>query len=176
MTARGEERTYRSSCKKCVRGEAKARLLEGLLEMKLGVRDIEEFIIRDRNTFKGGGVKNDFNSKIKKHEEERLIVENIMKRRLRENSKLCVLLRKERAMSENRLIAALGGKNRVFKGIVKDTKKNSEKLKTVLRMKNVRKTKWLREKYEVKIEGMEEMTEVESEKYGMVSCSTHNLN
>ena len=58
MTASREERTYRSSYKKCVRGETRTRLLEDLLKKKLGLREVEEFILRERKTFHKGGEDN----------------------------------------------------------------------------------------------------------------------
>ena len=77
MTASREERTYRSSYKKCIKGETRTRLLEDLTKKRLGLRDVEEFIIRERKTFHGGGEDN-FHSRIRKYEEERSLVVKIM--------------------------------------------------------------------------------------------------
>ena len=51
MVASREERIYRSSIKKCMRGEAKSRLLEDLMRKRLGLRSVEEFILKERKTF-----------------------------------------------------------------------------------------------------------------------------
>ena len=173
MAARREERMYRSSCKKCVRGEATTRLLEDLIRKRIGLKDIEEFIIRDRNSSRGGGEET-FSSKIRKYEEERVIVENLMRKKLRESSKNCILLRKQRQLAEKNLMEHLGGRNRIFRGIVKDVKKNGEKLKMVLMKKNVKKCKWLQDKYGMRYEGMEEISNEEYKKYGEAELFKYN--
>ena len=48
MTVSREERAYRTACKKCIKGESKTRLLEDLVRRRLGLREVEEFIKRDR--------------------------------------------------------------------------------------------------------------------------------
>ena len=52
MTARREERTYRNAIKKCIRGEATNRLLNDLIKKKIGLRSFEEFILKERKTFR----------------------------------------------------------------------------------------------------------------------------
>ena len=141
--------------------------------MKIGLKDIEEFIKRDRNSSKGGGEET-FRSKIKKYEEERVIVVNLMRKKLRESSKNCILLRKQRQSAEKTLIEHLGGRNRIFRGIVKDVKKNGEKLKMVLMKKNVKKCKWLQDKYGMRYEGMEEISNEEYKKYGEAELFKYN--
>ena len=54
MTASREDRTLRKSSKKCVKGESKTRLLEALVKKKTGLREVEEFVRRERKTFMGG--------------------------------------------------------------------------------------------------------------------------
>ena len=60
MTARREERTYRGSNKKCIKGEARSRLLEDLVRRRLGLCEVEKFILRERKTFYKGGEDNYF--------------------------------------------------------------------------------------------------------------------
>ena len=52
----------------------------------------------------GGGDNKIFSSQIRKYEEERKIVEKLMRIKLRDNSKHCILLRKERHRAERALI------------------------------------------------------------------------
>ena len=85
MTASREERTFRGYSKKCIRGEARQRLLENL-----GLREVEEFILRERKTDLRGEEKLSFNSKLRKYKDERFIVGNIMRKKLRENSNNCI--------------------------------------------------------------------------------------
>ena len=63
MTASREERAYRRSSKKCTRGEIRSRLLEDLIKKKIGLREVEEFVKKERKTFMGGGKEEKFNSR-----------------------------------------------------------------------------------------------------------------
>ena len=165
MAARREERAYRNSYKKCIRGEATNRLLEGLIRRKIGLRSVEEFILRERKTFKE--VKGEtFSSKTRKYEDERDLVVKIMRRKLRENIRLCIRLRRDKHSAEEELRRLLGGRTRNFKMVVRDTKKNGENFKKELREKNMRKEEWLVSKYGVKYIEYEELTEDEMRKYG----------
>ena len=72
MTASQEERAYRSSNKKCIKGEARYRLLEGLIRKKIGLQEVEEYVLKERKKFQGGGDRNEKNVKNEnKNEEER---------------------------------------------------------------------------------------------------------
>ena len=165
MAARREERTYRNSNKRCIRGEATSRLLEDLTKKRIGLRSVEEFIIRERLTFKE--VKGEkYNSRIKKYEEERSLVGKIMRRKLRENNKLCIKMRRERYLAEEDLRRLLGERSRSYKMILKDVKKNGEKLRKELKEKNERKSMWLMKKYGVKNIEYDELTDDEMRKYG----------
>ena len=53
MTASREERGYRKSAKRCTRGEARSRLIEDLIKKNIGLRDIEEFVKKERKTYLG---------------------------------------------------------------------------------------------------------------------------
>ena len=164
MTASREERTYRSSYKKCIKGETRTRLLEDLTKKRLGLRDVEEFIIRERKTFHGGGEDN-FQSRIRKYEEERSLVVKIMSWKMRENSKFCIRLRKNRLTAEKALKETLGRNSRVFKKVKEDTKRHGENLRGELKEKNDKKVKWLEEKYGMRMNLMDELTEEEKSRY-----------
>ena len=166
MTASREERAYRRSNKKCTRGEARSRLLEELIAKKTGLREVEEFVIKERKTFHEVGEEK-CGSKIQKYKEERQIVVQIMRRKLKGNNQHCIKLRRERCINDKELMRSLGGKTRVYKGIVKDTKKNCNTLREELERRNVKKIEWLVKKYEMKYEMSVDMTEDEREKYGM---------
>ena len=146
LTASREERTYRNSNKKCIKGEYRTRLLEDLLKRRLGLKEVEEFIIRDRKTFHGGGEDRNYFKNKKKYEEERILVENIMRRKLRESSKHCIGLRKDRHLAEDTLRGILGRNSRVFKKVKGDVKKNSENLRAEPRKKNENKVRFLDKK------------------------------
>ena len=166
MVASREERSYRSSNKKCVRGEARDRLLEELIRKKTGLKDVEELIIRERKKNQGEGGENTYNSKIRKYEEERKTVEFLMRKKLRENRRHCIRLRREKFVADRRLREHLGGKTRVYKQIVKDTRKNCEALREEIKNKNKNKIEWLEDKYGWKYDITDELTEHERDKYG----------
>ena len=86
--------------------------MEDLLKKRIGLREVEEYIIRDRRNNKGEEGKNStFNSKIRKFEEERRMVNQMMRKKLRENGKICTRLRKDRFVAEKVLLENLGGEN-----------------------------------------------------------------
>ena len=91
----------------------------------------------------------------------------IMRRKLKGNNQHCIKLRRERCINDKELMRSLGGKTRVYKGIVKGTKKNCNTLREELERRNVKKIEWLVKKYEMKYEMSVDMTEDECEKYGM---------
>ena len=79
--------------------------MEDLLKKRIGLREVEEYIIRDRRNNKGEEGKNStFNSKIRKFEEERRMVNQMMRKKLRENGKICTRLRKDRFVAEKVLL------------------------------------------------------------------------
>ena len=91
---------------------------------------------------------------------------NIMRRKLRGNIKSCINLRREKVVAEKMLIASLGGKTRVYKRIVKETRKHSEEMRKQLTQKNKKKVEWLVNKYGEKDEMIDELNEDERAIYG----------
>ena len=69
MTASQEERAYRSSNKKCIKGEARNILLEGLIRKKIGLQQVEEYVLKERKKFQGGGDRNEKKIKMKRRGE-----------------------------------------------------------------------------------------------------------
>ena len=159
MTASVEERAYRRSSKKCVKGESKTRLLETLIKKNTGLRSTEEFVKKELITNKGGNYKG--NTTLVDYKEGRKLVGNIMRRKLRGNIKNCIKLRKEKILAEEILKLKLGGKTREYKRIVMDTKKHNEEMKKQLVRKNEKKVEWLMKKYGMKYDICEEMNENE---------------
>ena len=140
--------------------------MEELIRKKTGLREVEEFVIKERKTFHNMGEEGN-NSRVQRYRDERRIVVQLMSRKLKGNNQLCTKLRKEKYIADKELVAALGGKTREYRGIVKDTRKNSDKLKEDLKKKNMKKVDWLVRKYEHKYDMSVDMTEDEYEKYGM---------
>ena len=100
---------------------------------------------------------------------------NIMRLKLRANSRQCVKLRKEKIIKNKLLIDSLGGQTRQYWKIVKEVKKNGEDLRKKLSEKNQKKVNWLTEKYELKYEIVDELTKDEQEKYGMVEIFNNKV-
>ena len=145
------------------------------MRKKTGLRDVEEFVIRDRKINQGGGGEENQKFKISRLNEERNLVVNIMRKTLRDNSKLCIKLRKTKVMAEKRLVQMLGGKTRKYWRIENKTKKYCEDLKERLKTKNKKIVEWLQKKYVVRQDEMyEEMTNEEREKFGMAKLFEEN--
>ena len=87
MAASREERGYRKSMKRCTKGEARTRLFEELIKKKIGLREVEEFVINERKTSKGELNKR---RKVSNFMEERGIVVSIMRKKLRGNNADCI--------------------------------------------------------------------------------------
>ena len=100
---------------------------------------------------------------------------NIMRMKLKANSRQCVKLRKEKIIKNKLLIDSLGGKTRQDWKIVKEVKKNGEDLRKKLSEKNQKKVNRLTEKYELKYEIVDELTKDEQEKYGMVEIFNNKV-
>ena len=83
MTASMEERAYRRSSKKCIKGESKTRLLETLIKKNIGLRSTEEFVKTELATIKGGNTKGNTTRKMVDYQEGRKLVGNITRRKLK---------------------------------------------------------------------------------------------
>ena len=163
MTASVEERAYRRSSKKCIKGESKTRLLETLIKKNTGLSSTEEFVKKELLRAKGGNTKG---NTMADYQESRKLVGNITRSKLRGNIKNCIVLRREKIAAEENLILKLGGKTRTYKRIVKETRKHNEEVKKKLSLKNEKKVQWLTKKYGMKYDITEDMDEHEREYYG----------
>ena len=146
------------------------------MKRKIGLREVEEFVLRERKTFQGGGGIKTFHSKILRNEEERKLVDTIMRRKLRENGKHTIKLRREKVLADKSLREALGGRTREYKKIIEDTKKNCEKFTEELKGKNRKKCDWLEDKYKMKYEVLDDLDEAECMKYGGAEILNKNCN
>ena len=126
----------------------KTRLLGELVKKKIGLRDTEELVKKESETIRGNnGKNNQKNSRICSYKEERKLVENLMRRKIRGNTRICIDLRKEKIITEKALMAEMGGRTRAFKRIVRETKQHNEELRKQLDQKNKKKGDWLVKKY-----------------------------
>ena len=167
MTTSVEERAYRRSSKKRIKGESKTRLLETLIKKNTGLSSTEEFVKKELLQDKGGNTKgNTTKGNIVDYQESRKLVGNITRSKLRGNIKNCIVLRREKIAAEENLILKLGGKTRTYKRIVKETRKHNEEVKKKLSLKNEKKVQWLTKKYGMKYDITEDMDEHEREYYG----------
>ena len=139
MTASKEERDYRRASKKCMRGEMKQRLINTLVRRNTGLQAVEEFIRKERKIL-GGGNKT-LTSKISNYKEERKIVRDIMRRKLREITKTCINLRRRKVIARESLSKTLGEKSGEYRRIVMETRKNNDEHREILAKKNEKKVK-----------------------------------
>ena len=171
MTVR-EVRTLRSLNKKCVAAEARSRLLEKLLSKGVGLKEMEEFILREErkkmgNRDKEGKGKGNNESNKKGFQWSREIVKKILKDKLKDNNLKCIQLRRDRRKSMGTVQGLLGKASETWSKLMTSIRRNGEKQKQKLTMKNDEKIERLVKKYKkVNNQGGNILTEEEEEKYG----------
>ena len=95
------------------------------------------------------------------------MVQRIMKNKMKDNSNFALKSRKKRDKRRLCLESMLWKNSKEYREIVKNVKKNGDKLRRNLRKKYIKKTKFLTEKYGMrKLTGMDGMTDEEKLKYG----------
>ena len=142
-----EDRELRNAAQKCIEGEMRVMLLEGLLKKGLGLKEIEDFVSRERGKLRrGGGMKN---VTYRKHRE---IVKKLMGEKLRDSKGECTRLRREKTACLKRLEGSLKGNKREVERIKKDVKNHVQKVKNKLKTKYEKKIKNLEDKYGLKNE------------------------
>ena len=161
-----EERMFRNSSKKCLRGETQFQLLKELSEMKIGLREVEEYIAAEGLRSRRGLREMNFTSKVKNYKKEREIVGMIMRKKMRDCGKKCIELRKLKTQARNEMENSLGGKTRRYWRVLRETRKYSDTLREEIRRKNMRKIKFLSEKYGMRTGILDGMTEDEVEEFG----------
>ena len=50
-----EDRDLRNAAQKCIQGEMRVKLLEGLLRRNLGLKEVEDFVSKERGKLRMGG-------------------------------------------------------------------------------------------------------------------------
>ena len=88
-----EERSYRTLSRKTVEAEERSSLLKNLVKMKVGFREVEEFINNEENKLRE-------NSKFKQGRE---FIENVMRSKLRDNNQSLKKLRTRKGKARTRL-------------------------------------------------------------------------
>ena len=169
-----EERMFRNTSKKCLKGETQFQLLKELAEMKIGLREVEEYIAAEGLKSRRGLRELNFTSKVRNFKKEREIVGMIMRKKMRDCGKRCIELRRLKTQARKDLENSLGGKTRKYWSIVRETRKYSDNLREELKKKNMRKIKFLSEKYGMKTGIMDGMTEDEVKEFGQAEIFEEN--
>ena len=109
-----EERMFRNTSKKCLKGETQFQLLKELAEMKIGLREVEEYIAAEGLKSRRGLRELNFTSKVRNFKKEREIVGMIMRKKMRDCGKRCIELRRLKTQARKDLENSLGGKTRKY--------------------------------------------------------------
>ena len=161
-----DEREYRTCCKKTATAEARNELLGDLIKKDVGLKELEEFVEKERGKLKG---------KAKGISVAREMVRKLMKEKLRDNIKLVSKLRKRRDRLRAKLELTWGKNSKKLRNLVKDVKSSTGPLRQGLRKKNIKKVRYLvckygnADKYEVRAS----MTKDEIKEYGMAKVFTN---
>ena len=109
-----EDRELRDAASKCAEGEMRVKLLKELLKRGIGLKEVEDFVRRERNKFRGGGIRKKLS--IKKHRE---IVKKFMSEKLRDAKGEGIKLRKNKKICLESLEKRLEFDKREFEKVIK---------------------------------------------------------
>ena len=98
-----EDRELRNTAKKCTEREMRVKLIEELVKKKLGFKEVEDFVLKERGKLRTGeGI-----SKVN-HRKHREIVKKLMEEKLRDSKRESIRLRKEKSAWLGKLKTKLG--------------------------------------------------------------------
>ena len=152
-----EERAYRNWATKCTEAEERNIMLASLVKNGVGLAEVENFARCEERKLRGGGKKDKL----------RRMVTNLMKEKLKDNLVFAQKARKKRDKRRQCLEGMLGKNSKQYREIVKDVRKNGDRLRRKTRKRYKKKASFLIKKYGEKY-GMRDlgMTNDEYVKYG----------
>ena len=136
MTAK-EERSFLKLTIQLVQVEERRHLIENLRQHKLGLREEEEFVRHEIEKMRGGG-------RFGKKDE---VIRLLMEEKLRDNNRADCKLRRQRNKVRKKLAEMYGEKSHRFKSIMSNIKVKKDRLREKIKQKNIKKVKFLRNKY-----------------------------
>ena len=146
MTAE-DVRAFRNLSKKLTECEERTRMLENLMKCKVGLREVEEYVNKEREKLRNG----------EKFSPKSEIVNGVMKAKFRDNISFGIRLRKRKNIFKVKLEKTLGQQSCKYRKIVRECKEERERLRKTLRKKYTKKCQFLVRKYGNR----------DDEKYGM---------
>ena len=162
-----EDRELRDVARMCIEEEMRVKLLSELVRRDVGLKEVEEFVKKERGKLRVGGK---IGASLRKHRE---IVRKIMKEKLRDSKGTSVKLRRDKKVCMRNLELRLGKGSREFERLKREVKDQVNKIKLKLKERNEKKVKFLEDKYRgVRNEALFGLRDDEAIKYGQ--CKIFN--
>ena len=134
--------------------------------MKIGLKEVEDYIKAEGEKSRRGLGEIKFTSRTKNYEKEREIVGMIMRKKMRDCGKRCIELRKLKTIARREMEKSFGGKTRRYWSVLREIRKHNDGLREEIKKKNMRKIKFLSDKYGMRTGAWDGMTEGEIEEFG----------
>ena len=144
-----------------VKTEERGKLLGTLMAANVGVKGIEDFVMKENCKLKGN-MKDKATLK-----QRRELVASCMKIKIKDNWKRGVGLRKAKHKLKGTIEEKLNPKSRKCRAIMKSVKDNGMKLRERLKKKKKKKLEFLKGKYGEEQDPLDELTKKDQKKYGM---------
>ena len=160
-----EVRAWRNLAKQLFMVEERSKLLGMLIAKGIGLREEEEFMIHEKEKFRGEKVGKLFEKKSKE------MVAQTMKLKIKDNNIIGERVRRARNHKKGVVELRLGSNSRKFRWIIKDIKENCDKLRNELKVKYRDKVEFLTKKYD-KLRGIEGLNKEDKDVYGSAKVFT----
>ena len=135
-----EELSYRNWAKKTAEAEERSIMLESLVKNGVGFPEVEMFAKNEESKRRGG------NNKL----QIRSMVRRVMKEKTKDNYNFALKSRQKRDNTRMRLERMLGKDSRVYREIVRNVKRNCDKLRRNCKKRFAKKAEFLTRKYGTK--------------------------
>ena len=120
MMAAREARELRNLSKRCAESEARTKLLKNLVTKGLGLKEVEDFVTRERSRYKGGGMKVQvLRKQDRKHRE---IVNKLMVEKVKDSNRESIYFRKQKTECLGRITRTLGKNSRELRQLKEEIK------------------------------------------------------
>ena len=163
MTAQ-DIRTLRKVTIKLVETEERSHLLRSLVAKRIGFKEVEEFVGREKSKLKGS----------KSFEDSRRLVKMAMGEKLKDNLKFEEKLRRHKAKLKTRLGKAFETTSRPYRGILKKINEAAKRVREKTRVRVKKKESFLSKKYGVGRQTMVGLADLA--KVGQLRFSRRGLN
>ena len=164
-----EIRAFRNLAYKLVKIQERGKLMGNLISAGIGLREVEEFVRHELNKLKGsyhkeGNQQMNRNNYIFKNTRE--IVAKTMAMKQKDNIKMGRGTTRARNKLKGKIEEKLGLRSRQCRSIMKSVNENCKKLRDKLKTKNTKKCEFLKGKYGMKENCLDELNTVDAKKYG----------